>query len=432
MSEVRSVVVLGGGLTGLTAAYQLQCAGVEDVMVVERLSTTGGLMRTNRSDGLTIDHLPHLFFTEDRGALRLFSEFVGGYTEHTSRLGIRWDDGFVDFPFQNNIHQLPLSQRREVLTSLLARSSPTGSARNLEEHARALLGDGILELFFRPYNEKLWLTPLAEMDFRWLKAKIALPDARELAVSILGGERERSLDVAPHTRFRYPRRGGIQALTDGLAERLGEHRIRSASRVRAIDTGRRQIETDRGRIGYHRLLSTLPINDTLAFAGLDGGVGAVKRLRANTVVCVQIVAKRVELPDYHWIYVPDPSLPYYRLTRVDRFNPQAAPGLSVLLAECALPASARVEKAAIAARVQRALVTEGVVRATDIERHFVFAYSPAYVVPHLGHEEDVDTLAATLAEVGIVTAGRFGEWRFFNMDHSIASATRAVEKVLRA
>jgi protoporphyrinogen oxidase len=89
MKERVNALILGGGLTGLAAAHYLHRGGVDDVIVIERDAVPGGLMRTNRSDGLTIDHLPHLFFSKDQAACDLFRELVPDHTTHGSRLGIR-------------------------------------------------------------------------------------------------------------------------------------------------------------------------------------------------------------------------------------------------------------------------------------------------------------------------------------------------------
>lgn len=56
---IGRVVVVGGGLSGLSAAYRLQQAGVE-VIVLERSARAGGLAQTERRDGYLIDTGPDL------------------------------------------------------------------------------------------------------------------------------------------------------------------------------------------------------------------------------------------------------------------------------------------------------------------------------------------------------------------------------------
>src|SRR5215470_19114921 len=73
-----SVVVLGGGLSGVAAAYTLARAGVQDVTLIERGDRLGGLAGSFERDGhfypLGYHHILHrdrtlLFFLDRIGAL---------------------------------------------------------------------------------------------------------------------------------------------------------------------------------------------------------------------------------------------------------------------------------------------------------------------------------------------------------------------------
>jgi len=432
MTRRVHTLILGGGLTGLAAAWRLKGQGLADLLILERDERPGGLLKTERAGTGAVDDLPHVFFTKDAAAAAAFSELVPDVYRHRHRLGVLWKGGYVDFPFQNHVHQLSLEDRRLVLRGLLrSRGAGRRAPRSLEELARQTLGDGLVELFFRPYNEKIWRTPLAEMDHRWLAAKIRLPDAAELADSILGSRRPLAA-VAPHEEFRYPRRGGIESLSDALVGRVGADFLRCGAEVKDIDPRRRVVRTDGESIRYESLISTLPMERTVRLAGLGRLRRTAARLRATQVVCIHYVLKAADLPDYHWIYVPDPDLPFYRLTRVDRINPGAAPGHQVLLAECAFPAHAPApDLGRLAAETTRRLIALGVFRKSAVVRRWTCSYAPAYVVPHLAHGPDTSRLRRGLLAAGIVTAGRFGEWELYNMDHSLQAGFRAAARVLR-
>jgi UDP-galactopyranose mutase len=55
---------------------------------------------------------------------------------------------------------------------------------------------------------------------------------------------------------------------------------------------------------------------------------------------------------------------------------------------------------------------------------------PAYVIYDLAHGKNVATIREWLRAQRIWTAGRFGEWQYFNMDHSMASGKAAAEAIL--
>jgi protoporphyrinogen oxidase len=78
MTVARSVVVLGGGLSGMAAAYALARAGIGEVTLVERGDTLGGLagtfVKAGRFYPLSYHHInaidrPLLYFLNEIGAL---------------------------------------------------------------------------------------------------------------------------------------------------------------------------------------------------------------------------------------------------------------------------------------------------------------------------------------------------------------------------
>ncbi|OIO02063.1 MAG: hypothetical protein COX65_02490 [Elusimicrobia bacterium CG_4_10_14_0_2_um_filter_56_8] len=429
LPERAETVILGAGLTGLIAARELLSSGRRDILILEREARPGGLLKTNREFGVTIDELPHVFFTKNKRASAIFKKLAGPVYSYRHSLGVMWKDGYVDFPFQDNINQLGLEEKKLVLRSLLEKrlEKKEPVLRNLEDYALRELGSGIVDLFFRPYNEKLWQTPLAGMEYAWLSSKIRLPGPAGLADSILGGGRSATGDVAPHADFIYPRRGGIEALAEGLLRAIKPLALFCGVEAVRIDPKLRIVHTSRGAVCYKNLISTLPLGRAVRLAGLKDCSRAVSRLRATRVVCLQYALSEVKLPPYHWIYVPDPALPFYRLTRVDLINPKAVPGGKALLAECALPVSC--SSAGLEKRVTSALAGLGIVKKKDIKKVWSSDHFPAYPVPHARRREDVPLCLRRLSAAGIISAGRFGEWSIYNMDHSIEAGISAAEKI---
>ncbi|MHB0996254.1 MAG: protoporphyrinogen/coproporphyrinogen oxidase [Elusimicrobiales bacterium] len=425
------VVILGAGLTGLIAARELLRSGCRDVLLLEREARPGGLLKTNRAAGVTIDELPHVFFTKNERAAGVFRGLAGPVRSFRHNLGVMWKGGWVDFPFQNNVHQLSAEDRLAVLRSLLAaRTAEPRAPRNLEEYALRELGGGITDLFFRPYNEKLWQTPLAGMSYAWLASKIKLPGPAGLAASILGMKPPAGGDVAPHAEFIYPKKGGIEGVVENLLREIAPVSPVCSTAAARIDARRRVVHTPRGPVRYGRLISTLPLGAALGLAGL-GRAAERRRLRATRVLCLHYALSSVNLPPYHWIYAPDPALPYYRLTRADLFNPGAFPGGKALIVECALPCGSAAAPPGLRARVTASLVRQGVIREKDIKGVWAYDHWPAYPVPHVSHAADTAACLAALSSAGIISAGRFGEWSVYNMDHSIEAGLAAAGKILK-
>ena len=62
----RKVVVIGGGITGLTAAFYLQQAEKDplDVIVIEASLRLGGKIQTMRRNGFIVERGPESFIDE--------------------------------------------------------------------------------------------------------------------------------------------------------------------------------------------------------------------------------------------------------------------------------------------------------------------------------------------------------------------------------
>ena len=54
------ILILGGGLTGLSIAYHLEKFGQTDYLVAERESAPGGLCGSIQKNGFTFDYAGHL------------------------------------------------------------------------------------------------------------------------------------------------------------------------------------------------------------------------------------------------------------------------------------------------------------------------------------------------------------------------------------
>ncbi|MBH0228728.1 protoporphyrinogen oxidase [Halobacillus yeomjeoni] len=79
MSENKKVVVIGGGITGLTAAYYLQkeCRSQSlpvDVQLIEAGPSLGGKIKTEKREGFTIERGPDSFLERKKSATRLAEE----------------------------------------------------------------------------------------------------------------------------------------------------------------------------------------------------------------------------------------------------------------------------------------------------------------------------------------------------------------------
>ena len=87
--------------------------------------------------------------------------------------------------------------------------------------------------------------------------------------------------------------------------------------VAALALARRELRTTRGRtIGWDALLSTLPLNTLCAMSGDRELIAAGSTLTHSATVNINLGVRGPlgdSFGDAHWIYTPQPELPFYRV-----------------------------------------------------------------------------------------------------------------------
>ncbi|MFB4167109.1 protoporphyrinogen oxidase [Virgibacillus sp. JSM 102003] len=106
MNETKKIVIVGGGITGLTAAYYLQKEIKEnnlpyEIKLVEASDRLGGKIKTVRQDGYTIERGPDSFLSRKQPAVKLAEEL--GMTDQLVRNGTGQSYILVN----NKLHKMP-------------------------------------------------------------------------------------------------------------------------------------------------------------------------------------------------------------------------------------------------------------------------------------------------------------------------------------
>ena len=430
-------VVLGGGLAGLTAAYTLQQAGEGDWTVVEKEHEAGGHARSMLIDGYAFDFGPHILFSNDAAMEALIRDLLGDNMRAQERQAFIYhaaQDLYTRFPFQAHLFGLPVELVRECLVELVnavERRARNGfEPANYEEWMRAMFGDGIAERLMIPYARKIWTVEPSVMDFNWIGRRVPTPDVERIVTGALTND---VAQVGATSHFWYPWEGGIASLAHALADRVTG--IELGREMAGIDVGRRVIRlVDGDELAFDRLVFTLPLCflprwfDDLPAAVAD----ACAALEYQGVFNVTVGVDPDVLSDKHWIYFYEDAFPYHRLSFPANFSPRNVPdGKSSVSTEVAYSRHRPLERDTMVERTIESLRTAGIL-ARDDEIELVHAEEilPAYVIYDLAHGRNVATIREWLREQRIWTAGRFGEWQYLNMDHSMASGKAAAEAIL--
>lgn len=438
------IVIIGAGPTGLGAAHRLHELGVSEYLLVERAAGPGGLASSYvDAHGFTWDVGGHVQFSHYRYYDDVLDRAVTcGWLEHDRHASVWIKGGWVPYPFQNNIHRLPAADRDAALRDLdaISRRPAPGPARHFGEWIEQRFGRTLADLFFIPYNRKVWGYRLETLDTGWMGERVAPVDVERVRRTI----RDNHDDVSwgPNNRFRFPLRGGTGAIWTHVAAQLPPHAMRWNCEISSIDTRRRQIGTrDGDTIAYDHLISTMPLDELCAMAdGISDDARTAARSLIHSAVHIFGIGLHGDQPeslrDRCWMYFPERHSPYYRVTVFTKYSPHNAPsgdGLWSLMAEvCESP-----EKPVDASTLERwtldALRADGLIgKGTTVVSVWHRKEAHGYPTPFLGRDAVLDRLLPRLEARHIYSRGRFGAWKYevSNQDHSFMQGVEVADRLM--
>ena len=481
-----SVVIVGAGPTGLSAAYHLGA----DSILLEGQDRVGGWCRSVEDRGFTFDMAGHIMFSNDPYVHQLYQTLLGDNVHWQDREAwIYSKEVYTRYPFQGALYGLPPSVIKECIVgaiearfgslqptkgrvdldstqdytgperrgmfeplvhkagkaSAAARRSaayagserrraagPKGTPRNFEEFIYKVWGAGIATHFAIPYNRKLWAVPLDEMETSWLGGRVPLPNLEEM---IEGALHPVGKPMGPNARFGYPLKGGFQALMDGFLPHLAG-RVQLNTTVTRVSPLQHQVELADGRmLDYEYLVSTMPLPQLVRLVGDDAPEdvrAAAGGLRHVSVRCVNIGVGREALTEKHWIYYPEDTV-FHRIFVQGNASPHCnPPGGFGLTCEITYSPS-------------KPLPCEGealIQHCIDDCRRVGF-FSPddeiwtanevdmpiAYVVYDHQRAANVQRIREWLLGHDIVLAGRYAEWEYYNSDHAFIAGRKTAEQI---
>jgi protoporphyrinogen oxidase len=333
MSSDEHVAVIGGGITGITAALRLAESG-RRVELYEARDHLGGLSDSYSWDGVSWDRFYHVILSTDTRLLELiedlglsselfWSETRSGFYRDGRLVSMSSIGDFVRFPF------LSMWQKLRLGIGILG---STG-IKDTDKLDRIYVREWLTRIFGRRVYERLW-DPLLRSKLGEARHGTSAAFIQATIARLYGARSgESKIERMGHVRGGY--RTILAAATRRLAE-LGVV-VHLGERVDSLDTvahGARNGRT--GSFGgdvsptvrvrsaadvreYHKVLLTVPATEVLRVTGREQSADAywqaLGAVRYLGVLCLFVVLDR-GLSPYYVTNLLDTSLPFTGIIEV--------------------------------------------------------------------------------------------------------------------
>ncbi len=435
------VGILGAGLSGISLACLLQESGrVESVELWEMAGKPGGLCRSYPFAGIHCDVGPHIIFSKNAAVLDWMVRLLGDNVHKLRRSSRIFHGGrFIKYPFENELSALSETDRDYCLNSFLNNPYEAYAPQSMLEFFLATFGEGITNLYLRPYNEKIWKFDPAFMDTQMVD-RIPKPPREDIIKSAQGVATE---GYVHQLYFYYPKHGGVQSLLDAFLKQLGDkvaiHTDAAVRRVARLEDGWEVQTADGGKTLCDRLVSTMPVSEMIPMLQPEAPEEvrqAARNLKFNSIAICLIHVAGDHLGDNLSVMVADKGILFHRITKLDFLLPEEArDGTTRFMMDVTYREGDPVSKLTDAELLHR--LVEDLVRlkfiddAGSVRARQVLRQKHAYVIYDLHHRKNMKILRDYCeGGLGMILHGRFGEFDYINMDAVIEKSIKRAKEIL--
>ena len=446
------LTILGGGLSAITLAYFLQDnEQIEEITILEKEDAIGGLCRSIKKDGYTYDIGPHILFSKDKEMLELMIDVVSKTNKLRRSNQIIHKGRYVQYPFENDLSKLPKEDLEYCITAFQNNPYENYAAQNMLQFFLKTFGEGITNLYLRPYNEKIWKHDPSFMDTQMVE-RIPKPTNEEILRSAAG----ETVDGYVHQLyFDFPETGGIEAVVKGFADRL-KYKCRILLNQEIQDIYRDGdvffVKTEDAVYQSDKLVSTIPVQEltcryrgAAGCAGEKGGTGKaveaeaavgtyVKDLKYNSII-IAFVKTKENLSGANFAFmIADKQVLFHRISKMDFLGEQYKTDGASYMVEVTFRQGDWIDnlpQPELEKKILTGLKEIGFVeKEEDAGFVNITKHKYAYVIYDLNHKSNMDKIREYYGGEGIYLHGRFGNFEYWNMDRILRESKTLAEKIL--
>lgn len=430
------LAILGGGLSAISLAYFLQDSEqIEEITILEKEDDIGGLCRSIHKDGYTYDIGPHILFSKDKEMLQMMLDVVPETNKLRRSNQIIHKGKYVQYPFENDLSKLPPEDLNYAITAFQNNPYENYDAQNMLQFFLKTFGEGITNLYLRPYNEKIWKHDPSFMDTQMVE-RIPKPTDEEIMRSAAG----ETVDGYVHQLyFDFPKEGGIEAVVKGFADRLNDKcKVLLNQTITAVDKGADGyiVKANGQEFTCDKVVSTIPVQEfTDVYTSAAEAVGTyVDDLKYNSIIIAFVKTKKDLSGDNFAFMTADKNVLFHRISKMDFLGDAYKSDGATYMVEVTYKQKDwidRLSQEELEKKIVEGLQSIQFIEAPE-EAEFIniTKHQYAYVIYDLNHKGNMEKVREYYNAQGVYLNGRFGNFEYWNMDKILRESKNLAEKIL--
>lgn len=431
------LTILGGGLSAISLAYFLQDSEqIEEIIILEKDDDIGGLCRSIHKDGYTYDIGPHILFSKDKEMLQLMLDVVPETNKLRRSNQIIHKGKYVQYPFENDLSKLPSEDLNYAITAFQNNPYENYDAQNMLQFFLKIFGEGITNLYLRPYNEKIWKHDPSFMDTQMVE-RIPKPTDEEIMRSAAG----ETVDGYVHQLyFDFPKTGGIEAVVKGFAGKLnGKCKVLLNQNITKVSKTGSGYVVRANREGFvcDKVVSTIPVQDfTEVYADATDAIGNyVKDLKYNSILIAFVRTKKDLSGDNFAFMTADKDVLFHRISKMDFLGEAYKSDGATYMVEVTYKQNDwidRLSQEELKQKIVSGLQSiQFIEEKEDAEFMNITKHQYAYVIYDLNHKSNMEKIREYYSSQGVYLNGRFGNFEYWNMDKILRESKNLAEIILK-
>ena len=424
---MQKIATIGAGVSGLSAAHFLK--DKYEVTVFEKEDRPGGLIKCRRVNG-SLFHTcgGHVFNSKRQDVLDWFwSKFMRDeeFSKADRNSCVFMDKGDsslehidIPYPIENHMYLFDETIQKSFYKDLDEIDSVKGVNAKFTDYdsfgnfLRWRFGKTLYNLYFEPYNKKVWRRDLNSVPMSWMEGKLPMPTTQEMRENNANKVEEKAF---VHSSFWYEKVNGSQFLADKLAEGLD---IKYNTDITSLiyHEGKWNVNGT----SFDKVIFCGNIKDLVKMVdgiNVNEYKDSIEKLEYHGTTAVFC---EIDKNPYSWIYQPSRKHESHRIICTGNFSKT---NNSEDLPDNRMTATIEFTDA-----ISKEDIIENLSRIPLNPKYIDHKYNKyTYPIQDANTRQLIRNLKSSLRVFGLYFTGRFADWEYYNMDVAMGAAMDMVK-----